>query len=49
MRKKAIVAGITDRDGVSHIPGGESRLNEGDTVLVAALHNASDLIQHLFG
>jgi len=49
MRKKAIVAGITDRDGVSHIPGGESRLNEGDTVLVAALHSASDLIQHLFG
>jgi trk system potassium uptake protein TrkA len=49
MRKRAIVAGITDVDGTSLIPSGESRLNEGDTVLVAALHNASDLIQHLFG
>lgn len=49
MKKKAIVAGITDSDGNSHIPSGQSSLNCGDTVLVAALHSASDLIQHLFG
>jgi trk system potassium uptake protein TrkA len=49
MRKKAIVAGITDTEGVSHVPSGESLLTAGDTVLVAAMHHASDLIQHLFG
>ncbi len=49
MRKRAIVAGISDRDGRSHIPTGESLLSEGDTVLVAAMHNASSLIQSLFG
>lgn len=49
MRKKAIVAGITDSNGVSHVPTGDSYLNEGDSVLVAAIHSASDLIQHLFG
>nr|WP_319777422.1 Trk system potassium transporter TrkA [uncultured Sphaerochaeta sp.] len=49
MRKKAIVAGITNDEGKSIIPNGYSTLNEGDTVVVAALRQATDFIQKLFG
>lgn len=49
MRKKAIVAGITNNEGKSFIPNGYSTLNEGDTVVVAALRQATEFIQKLFG
>ncbi|WP_319758097.1 Trk system potassium transporter TrkA [uncultured Sphaerochaeta sp.] len=49
MRKKAIVAGITNNEGKSIIPNGYSTLNEGDTVVVAALRQATEFIQKLFG
>ncbi len=49
MKKKAIVAGITNPEGVSIIPTGNTVLKEGDTVLVAVLRQASDFIQKLFG
>jgi trk system potassium uptake protein TrkA len=49
MRKKAIVAGITNDKGKSIIPNGYSTLNEGDTVVVAALRQATESIRKLFG
>ncbi|MGE4453729.1 MAG: Trk system potassium transporter TrkA [Sphaerochaeta sp.] len=49
MRKKAIVAGITDSTGKSSIPTGFSTLNDGDTVVVATLRKATEFIQKLFG
>ncbi len=49
MRKKAIVAGITNERGENIIPSGLSTLTEGSTVLVAVLRNSSEFIQKLFG
>ncbi|MDD4038081.1 MAG: Trk system potassium transporter TrkA [Sphaerochaeta sp.] len=49
MRKKAIVAGLTDREGNSTIPTGLTTLKEGDTVLVAVMRDSSEFIQKLFG
>lgn len=49
MRKKAIVAGVTDHQGKSSIPTGLTTLKEGDTVLVAVMRDSSDFIQKLFG
>jgi trk system potassium uptake protein TrkA len=49
MRKKAIVAGLTDREGNSTIPTGLTALKEGDTVLVAVMRDSSEFIQKLFG
>lgn len=49
MRKKAIVAGVTDKEGISTIPTGLTTLKEGDTVLVAVMRDSSDFIQNLFG
>jgi trk system potassium uptake protein TrkA len=49
MRKKAIVAGVTDKEGNSSIPTGLTTLKEGDTVLVAVMRDSSEFIQKLFG
>lgn len=49
MRKKAIVAALIDQAGHSLVPSGETLLQAGDTVLVAALHSESGLVQTLFG
>lgn len=49
MRKKAIVAGVTDHQGKSIIPTGLTTLKEGDTALVAVMRDSSDFIQKLFG
>ncbi|MGH0053606.1 MAG: TrkA C-terminal domain-containing protein, partial [Sphaerochaetaceae bacterium] len=49
MRKKAIVAGITNREGKSIIPSGFFTLHEGDTVVVAVLRQATEFVQKLFG
>ena len=49
MRKKAIVAGVTDHQGKSIIPTGLTTLKQGDTALVAVMRDSSDFIQKLFG
>ena len=49
MRKKAIVAGVTDHEGKSTIPTGLTTIKEGDTVLVAVMRDSSEFIQKLFG
>lgn len=49
MRKKAIVAGVTDHQGKSIIPTGSTTLKQGDTALVAVMRDSSDFIQKLFG
>ncbi|NBK24147.1 MAG: Trk system potassium transporter TrkA, partial [Spirochaetia bacterium] len=49
MKKKAIVAGLTGKDGKSIIPTGNSTLHEGDTVIVAAMRESAEFIQKLFG
>lgn len=49
MRKKAIVAGLTEKSGKSIIPTGNSILHEGDTVIVAAMRSSAEFIQKLFG
>lgn len=48
MRKKAIIAGVTDEIGNSTLPSGNTILKAGDTVLVAALRDSAKYIQHLF-
>lgn len=48
IRKKGVVAGITDKDGNNTMPTGNSRLKEGDTVLVVAMHKSSEFIRELF-
>lgn len=49
MKKKAIVAGLTAKNGKSTIPTGNSTLHEGDTVIVAAMRESTEFIQKLFG
>lgn len=48
MKKKAIVAGLTNKEGKSYIPSGNSRLMEGDTVLVSVMHESAEFIQKIF-
>ncbi len=48
MRKKAIIAGLTNKEGNSVIPNGNATLKEGDSVLVAVNRDSVDFIQKFF-
>lgn len=49
MRTKALVAGITSSDGVSHIPTGDSIIEANSTLLIVVKLEHTVFIENLFG
>ncbi|NLZ76834.1 MAG: Trk system potassium transporter TrkA [Spirochaetales bacterium] len=49
MRTKALIAGITERDGTSHIPSGNSTIEADSTLLVVLKPEHTGFIETLFG
>ena len=49
MRTKAIIAGMTGPDGMSHIPTGNSTIEADSTLLVVVKLEHIEFIESLFG